>query len=153
MSENAPARSLRAVVDTNLFVSGLITPAGLPARLIDALLDRAFTVVTSTELTLEVIDVLGRPSLVRRYQFDVTIMQALIERLATAEHVDPLPGLPLTVRDPDDEMLLACALAAGVPYLVTGDQDLLVLDGAAALGCLRIVTVRVFLELLEENAP
>ena len=153
MSERTRASDLRSVIDTNLFVSGLIAPAGLPARLVDAVLDRSITVVTSVELNLEVAEVLERPSLVRRYQIDMAIKQALLDRLATAEHVDPLPRLPLRVRDRDDEKLLACALAAGAHYLVTGDHDLLVLNGDPALGSLRIVTARAFLELLRMDAP
>ena len=43
------------------------------------------------------------------------------------------------------ETVLATALAGIADYLVTGDQDLLVLDGDPAIGALRIVTVREFL--------
>jgi predicted nucleic acid-binding protein len=46
--------------------------------------------------------------------------------------------------------VLACALGANVDYIVTGDEDLLVLDGHPALGSLRIVTPRAFLTILEQ---
>jgi predicted nucleic acid-binding protein len=43
------------------------------------------------------------------------------------EVVDP-PPLPIPVsRDPDDDLVLATALAGGCECIVTGDNDLLVL--------------------------
>lgn len=54
----------------------------------------------------------------------------------------------MDVRDPKDVMILASALSGRAHYIVTGDDDLLSLDGAPALGALRIVTVRDFLAIL-----
>jgi putative PIN family toxin of toxin-antitoxin system len=149
MSASIPPASLRAVVDTNLFVSGLlIPPASLPARLVNAAIAHSFTLVTSPALDAELREVLARPKLTEHYQIDPAIQQALLDRIATAEHVIPSPTLPFIVRDPKDEKVLACALMPGVAYLVTGDDDLLVLDGDPAIGSLRIITVRQFLDLL-----
>jgi predicted nucleic acid-binding protein len=57
--------------------------------------------------------------------------------------------LPLTVRDAKDEMILASALGGRAEYLVTGDEDLLVLNEAAEIGSLRILRVREFVQQLE----
>lgn len=153
MSASIPPASLRAVVDTNLFVSGLlIRPDSLPARLVDAVIARSFTLVTSLALDAEVAEVLTRPKLTERYQIDPTIQRALLDRMATAEHVIPLWPLPVVVRDSKDEKLLACALAGDVAYLISGDEDLLVLNGDSALGSLRILTVWAFLALLGVQA-
>jgi len=46
---------------------------------------------------------------------------------------------------------LACALAGQCDYLVTGDRDLLDLQGHPGLGRLRIVTPREFLEAVKES--
>jgi len=56
--------------------------------------------------------------------------------------------LPVEVRDPKDEMILASALGGKADYLVTGDDDILVLQDDARLGKLQIVTARAFLNLL-----
>jgi putative PIN family toxin of toxin-antitoxin system len=118
MSASTPPNRLRATVDTNLFVSGLlIRPDSLPARLVDAVIAGSFTLVTSPALDAGVAEVLTRPKLTERYQIDPTIQHALLDRIATVEHVIPSPPLPITVRDPKDEKLLACALAGGVAYL------------------------------------
>lgn len=47
---------------------------------------------------------------------------------AVAEVVEPLPLADAVCRDPDDDWILATALAAQADALVTGDQDLLVLQ-------------------------
>jgi putative PIN family toxin of toxin-antitoxin system len=51
---------------------------------------------------------------------------------------------PISLRDPDDERVLAAALAAGVEILVSGDQDLLV---AAEESPIRILSPRALLTL------
>lgn len=69
--------------------------------------------------------------------------------LDAAERVDLLPVLPVSVRDPKDEHILAAALGGEADYLVTGDQDLLVLAGDPRLGSLQIVTVAAFMDILD----
>jgi uncharacterized protein len=64
----------------------------------------------------------------------------------SATFVEGAPELPpVAVRDPDDAVILSEALAGGAGVLVTGDQDLLVLDG---VGALRILDPRGFWELV-----
>ena len=67
------------------------------------------------------------------------------------ERVIPHEPPPVSSRDPKDDPLLAVALSGHADYLITGDDDLLVLDGEPALGTLRIVTVRDFLQLLAQQ--
>ena len=52
---------------------------------------------------------------------------------------------PISLRDPDDERVLASALAAGVEILVSGDQDLLVVAEESPI---RILSPRAFLTLV-----
>jgi len=54
----------------------------------------------------------------------------------------------VAVRDVKDEKILASAIEGAADYLVTGDADLLILNGNPALGTLKIVTVRDFLAVL-----
>ena len=59
--------------------------------------------------------------------------------------------LPAPVcRDPDDDVVLATALAAGADVIVTGDLDLLSLGGH---GAIRILSPRAFLEWLDSLPP
>lgn len=61
--------------------------------------------------------------------------------------------LPVAVRDVKDEKILASAVDGTVDYLVTGDIDLLILNGNPALGVLKIVTVRDFISILSSFPP
>jgi uncharacterized protein len=143
-----------AVLDTNLTISGAITPHGIPNRILRAYQRQAFTLVSSPELVAEVRDVLTRPKISERYRPDPAIVGALLAGLRAGQ-VRPLPldALPIHCRDPKDDPVLACALGGHADYLVTGDADLLSLDGHPALGQLRIVTPRAFLALLEGAEP
>jgi len=111
----------RAVVDTNVFVRGLLKgPVTLP--LIEAWKDGRFILVTSEELLAELFEVLARPKF-RRYftKEDVQELGRLIyER---AEMVSPSVHVTLC-RDPKDDIFLGVAISGKVPYLVTGDDDL-----------------------------
>jgi predicted nucleic acid-binding protein len=67
---------------------------------------------------------------------------------AVVEVADGLP-LPIQARNPGDDKVLTCALAAGADAIVTGDADLLALDGHPALGVLRILRPADFLAPLD----
>jgi putative PIN family toxin of toxin-antitoxin system len=73
---------------------------------------------------------------------------------AVFEHCAIVPGhqapSPITVRDPDDERVLADAISAGAEILVTGDQDLLVVAGDSPI---RILSPRAFLTLVRGGTP
>ena len=56
-----------AVLDTNLIISGAITPHGLPNQVLRALQRDAFTLIASPDLADEVADVLSRPTIRERY--------------------------------------------------------------------------------------
>lgn len=62
----------------------------------------------------------------------------------------PIEAVPVTVRDTKDIHLRAAALGGNADYLITGDDDLLVLNGDPALGRLRIVTVRTYFNASSE---
>ena len=65
--------------------------------------------------------------------------------------VSPLAPLPIHSRDSHDDKFLAVALGGNAEYLITGDDDLLVLQGDPRLGTLQIVTAREYLQLLAQR--
>ena len=141
-----------AVVDTNLAVSGLVFPGGPPRALIRAFLAQTFTLITSTQARAEYRQVLARPKFTVKYGLAPSEAAAFLKQVdESAPPVTPLAHLPLSVRDPKDDPILAAALGGDADYLVTGDQDLLVLAGDPRLGALRIVTAAEFLAVLADE--
>ena len=145
---------VNAVVDTNLIVSAFLSRRGAPYALLQALYGGAFRLLLSDPLLDEYTRVLARPRLVERFALSADEVAAFFRFLARrAQPVTLQQPLSISVRDVQDEHVLATALDGGADYLVTGDEDLLVLAGDEQLGSLRIVTVRAFLDLLEGNQP
>ena len=112
---------VRVVLDTNLFVRGLLKgPVTVP--LIQAWRDGRFQLVTSEELLAELFEVLSRPKFARYFtRDDVWELGELI--YDRAEMIEPTLHVTLC-RDPKDDIFLDVAIAGKVSYLVTGDDDL-----------------------------
>ena len=124
---------VRAVIDTNVLLSGLIWH-GTPHRLIEHVRAGTLTLVSSPALLTELAEVIARAkfaAILARSNTNPERMLAEIRLLA--EIVDP-PPLPAPVsRDPDDDVVLALAVAAQADLIVSGDADLLVLGVYAGI--------------------
>lgn len=117
---------MRIVLDTNLAFSALLW-RGSPHRLLNALRDHpAAQLVGSSALLEELSDVLTRPAATRQLALiGKSPRDVLADYLTIIELIDAQP-LPAPVsRDPDDDAVLACALAAKAALIVSGDRDLL----------------------------
>jgi putative PIN family toxin of toxin-antitoxin system len=142
--------AISGTVDTNIFVSGTLIKRGVPYELVQAFADGRFLLITSAFQRAEIDRVLRKPSLVTKYNITDLDRLRLLRRIdRQAIVVTPTPIVAGWVRDPNDEPILGTALAGRADYLVSGDEDLLVLAGDARLGSLRIVTARTFLDLLQ----
>jgi uncharacterized protein len=115
----------RAVLDTNVLVSGLISPAGPSARLLVELRAGALELVVSPTLLAELREVLGRAKF-RRYvsEPEIDVYVELIRRESIVLDDPPPSSEPLGV-DPDDEYLIDLARDARVHALISGDAHLL----------------------------
>jgi putative PIN family toxin of toxin-antitoxin system len=137
---------VRAVIDTNVLLSGLLW-RGAPHALIEHMQTGTLTMVSSPMLLAELAEVISRA------KFDDILARSntsrersLAEMRQLAEVIVP-PPLPQPVcRDPDDDHVLACALAAQVDLIVSGDADLLNLREYQSI---RIVTAAEALRLIE----
>lgn len=118
---------MRAVLDTNVLLSGLLWH-GTPHALIEQVRAGTLSMVISEDLIAELARTISRTKFqtaLARSGTDPQQMLAEIRRLA--EMIDPTP-LPAPIsRDPDDDNVLALAVAAQVDCIVSGDDDLLVL--------------------------
>jgi len=108
----------RAVFDTNVVVSGFLSPAGPPGRIVEWLRNGEVQAVLDDRIMAEYVEVLARPAF-RLPIAEVELVLAAIRTRsfwveAAAAHM--VRGLP----DPDDAPFLECAQTADVP-LVTGN--------------------------------
>lgn len=117
---------MRVVADTNTVVSAFLW-GGLPAEVLAAARERRISLHTSPALLAELEDVLAREKFDDRItQVGSSAAQMLAGYRALATPVRPAVIEP-TVRDPDDDHVLACALGAQAALIVTRDRDLLTL--------------------------
>jgi putative PIN family toxin of toxin-antitoxin system len=139
---------IRAVLDTNLLVSYLLTHRPPISALIDDhLRQERFTLLSAVVLLEELDRVLRYPRLQRYYgQEDRVRYVALVAALS--EVVDLPASVPRICRDPDDDWVIACAVAGGGDVIVSGDGDLLALG---SVGEIPILTAAQFLALLDER--
>ncbi len=143
----------RAVVDTNLFVSGMINPRGRPRRVLRAWYEGRFFLVLSDWQYAGLTDVFSRSKFIRRYQLTPQDLADLFTRIAEAPRVVPSSTSAVPLRDPKDEHILAAAIGGKADYLVTGDNDLLVHQDDPRLEGLKILTATQFLNALEASSP
>ena len=116
---------MRIVLDTNVTVSGLLW-SGPPRRILGAARAGSIRLFVDAELLSELADVLRRDKFAPRFVAAGKSGRELIDDYtALVEIVSPLP-LPAAVSvDPDDDAVLACAVAAQAEVIVTGDDHLL----------------------------
>ena len=122
----------RAVLDTNVFVSALITPAGASAKLVEEMGTGGLEVIASPRLLAELEAVLGRQKF-RRY-FDAVAGPKFVGLLRRDAVIAPDPDEPAPLRsvDPQDDYLLALAYSQSA-RLVSGDSHLLDLAAVAPI--------------------
>ena len=135
---------MRIVVDTNLFVSSLIRPKGIPAQIL--MHSAQFELVTSEAILAELERVLNYDRIRRKYHLSE---QTVGEYLARIRHDSEIIVVATSAAgaspDPDDDKFLACAVEAGADCIVSGDPHL---TGLGSYQGTPILTPRQFLDSL-----
>lgn len=128
---------MRVVADTNTAVSGLLRH-GPPRELLDAARSDKIRLFTSSILLAELEDVLGRDKLSKRLELvGLTPAELVRGYAALGRLVTPLTITPVILEDPDDDHVLACAMAAQADVIVSGDRHLLNLKNYEGIDILR----------------
>jgi len=139
---------IRAVVDTSILVRALLKPRGTVGPVLDLLLAGRFTLLYSASILEELQDVLRRPRLRRRFPMTDEDVDGVLELIVLrGEEIVAEQGLSVS-RDPKDDKFLEVAVEGRADVIVTGDEDLLVLDPYESIP---IVGARAFLEMLESS--
>jgi putative PIN family toxin of toxin-antitoxin system len=134
---------MKLVLDTNTVISGLLWH-GAPRQVLDLARSGSISLFTSPELLAELEDVLGRKKFAARLRMAQVTVDELVygyAALATTIHAAKID--PVIKADPDDDVILACAVAAKAEVIASGDSHLLDLKEYEGI---RILTVNKVLE-------
>jgi uncharacterized protein len=118
----------RLVVDPGVLVSAIITPLGPPAEILRAVAQGRVALIVCPHLLAELLGVLRREKF--RSYLPIEEAERYVAGVASGAETRPDPQAvsPIT-RDPKDDYLIALAREAAVDAIVSGDADLLVLEG------------------------
>lgn len=118
-----PCVRMRIVLDTNVVLSALLW-RGLPYRLLEAIRHRSDVQLCSSPALLgELADVLMRPATTKRLALiGDTAREVLADYIEVIELVEPDAVPRVVPGDPDDDQVIAAAVAARAALIVSGDR-------------------------------
>jgi putative PIN family toxin of toxin-antitoxin system len=114
---------VKAVFDTNVLIAAFLTE-GLCSGLLIRARKKAFNLVLCDDIIREFEGIL-----IKKFKLtstDISEISAIVSE-AASEILHKLGPIPNICRDPNDDMIIACAIDAAADYIVTGDEDLLIL--------------------------
>jgi len=142
---------LKVVFDTTVLVSAFLRrlQGGVSFDLLQFVDKGLFELYVSGDILEEVADTLiTHEHIRRRYQYPETAVVEFCKDVARlAVVVGDIPEVHV-VRDPDDDMIVACAFAAGADYLVSRDKDLLSLGEHEGIA---MITPEAFMHVLRKQ--
>lgn len=137
---------IRAVIDANILVSGIISPKGAPRKILNLARKGVFKAVTSISINHETLNVLHRAYIYTKYNLTEEIIDDISAFLYEGAVLTEDQYTVARVRkDPGDNKFIACALEGEADYIVSGDAHLLSLKHYRGI---QIVDARGFLKIL-----
>ena len=131
---------MHVLLDSNVYISGL-TFGGTPFAAM-SLAHTRYKALTSSYIMEEIRKSLSS----RKFNWaENKIDDALHKLFLQATLVESGLMVDATLRDPKDIPILACAIAGGADYIVTGDKDLLILK---RYGQIRVITPKQFVDMM-----
>jgi uncharacterized protein len=130
-----------AALDTNVLVSGTLF-GGIPGKIIDASVDRRFTLALSPAILNEYEAVLSR----RKFGLATEAVQLLVRDMEShALVVRPKKKHQIIPDDPDDNAIVDCAVEAEADVIVSGDTHLTDFEEIEGI---RVITPAQFVQML-----
>ncbi len=134
---------MKLVLDTNIYISAFLW-GGKPKEILERAIEGKDEVFISRAIKDEIFEVLKRP----RFKVNETAIEALIREIEDiSELVIVTERIERLCRDIDDNAIIECAVGAEAEYLITGDNDLLVLKSYRKI---KIVNISEYLRIIEE---
>ena len=118
---------IRAVVDTNILISALITKkASSPLQVYNLIKSEHFLLITSPAILEELEDVISREEIIKLHQRTAKQIQEILKEIVETSYIVPgLISMEVVKEDPDDDKFIAAALEGQADYIISGDQPLL----------------------------
>ena len=137
----------KVVLDSTVLVSAFLTKAGVSAELLQKAKDGGFDMCLAEEILEEVQRALLQYQKIRkRYHYTDQAVIQFVQNLRIVAHlITGLPSIEVVNSDPNDNMVVACALKARANYIVTRDNDLLSLGNYEDI---KVVTPENFMGIL-----
>lgn len=113
---------MKIVVDTNVLISGVFF-GGIPGKVIEAIVNEKVIACATEEIIDEYVEIIERMILDKQGKLNIDLLNTLInsfELIISESNID-------VSRDPDDNKFIECAIDGKALYIVSGDEDLLVL--------------------------
>lgn len=138
----------RAVLDTNVFISGATISTGAPSQIINHWRNQRFVMIVSPQLFTEYHEVLLRPKIMEFTRLSIQEVSVLIQEVKNRAYMTSgILTLNLLKNDPDDNMILACAEEGKATHLVTGNIKHFPFTDYKGI---RVVSPREYLSFLEK---
>ncbi|HAO10900.1 MAG TPA: putative toxin-antitoxin system toxin component, PIN family [Planktothrix sp. UBA8407] len=135
---------MKVVIDTNVFVSGWLW-GGVPARLLKLAKNQQIIICASEQILAELNKTLSQNKLKPRFRDLGLTVEELQQGTEELVEIYPISERSFPeLRDPNDGIILATAIAAQADSIITGDRDLLTLENYENIP---ILTARDFLNI------
>ncbi|MBI5877427.1 MAG: putative toxin-antitoxin system toxin component, PIN family [Chloroflexi bacterium] len=137
---------MRVVLDVGIFVSAIIRADGHPSQILETWRDGRFDVLSSLPILDDLRRVLAYPRIRKHHRLTAGEIDQLVIALGDAVRLAPdVQALQVVPGDPDDDKIIACAVAGDADYIVSGDEHLLSMVHYEGI---QIVSPRRFLAIL-----
>jgi putative PIN family toxin of toxin-antitoxin system len=119
--------AMRVVLDTNVLASGNVYLDSIPGRILRVWIEGAFELVLSHYIIDEMVRILPQMKKCALTKDEIRSLAEMYLLLATI--TEPFTDFIPELRDAKDQLVLGTFRAAQADYLITGDKDLLALNG------------------------
>lgn len=137
---------IRAVLDTNTFISAVINiESSVAQEIYQNAKQKRFLLVISPPILTEVDNVLHRPNVIKVHKHSLQELTEVIKEIADVSYIVQGKTEIKTVRDPDDDKIIATAVEGNADYIVSRDKDLLDLQEYQGI---KIITPEEFMKIL-----
>ncbi len=113
------------VIDTNVYISSLISSTGAPAKIMGLVLSKRIAMVVSYSVLNEYVSTALYPAIKKRHGLSNKLIEEKIFTLGKiGKLIKPENHLGVVIDDPSDNKFLECAVEGGADFIISGDKHL-----------------------------